>query len=178
MRKRVTSPGDFHWCWYPNKERSASLRWQSLEDEMRVLLIVGLVFLAALLAGCDESGDRLTLNRICRNLQTVTTTNEMRMWLHREIVSRSRDAQILPSKVEITELPQWAKSIFGNSPPRATLLLEKNEAQDHIDLVWAHGRGIAGVSIGNVGFKPSLGSDYLVVKCADGVFAYSPRRFP
>jgi len=135
-------------------------------------------FVAGLCGGCSEHAATIEVNRICRSLHSLTN-NEIAIWFRAEIASHSLPMPGTPAQIEIRELPDWVKNLFGNSPPRAKLFLRSEEGKSYIDLIWAHGRGAAGVQIGGDSFKPTLSEEVFFVKqCEPGVFVYSPRQFP
>lgn len=134
---------------------------------------------AMLLVGCDGQPYKFEVDRICRNLNTQTNTNEIRAWFEREVLAASSSrTNSPPAKIEVRKLPLWAESLFGNSPPSAVLFLDVDEKKSHIDLVWAHGRGMAGIIIGGDEYKPNLGGDYFLREYAPRIFVYAPKHFP
>jgi hypothetical protein len=155
-----------------------------VKEMIRILLrgvqrSVAVSFLLAVpfLFGCGRGGDSITADSICRRLRQINTTNDLTAWLNAEINLHSSADSNAPVRINIPQLPTWVSEI-GFSPS-ATLYLERNRGDNHIELVWVSGRGTYGILIGSSTFKPVLKKeDYLVVESSPGIFVWTPRRFP
>jgi hypothetical protein len=139
-----------------------------------IVLLHVLLFL-----GCDTQPYRFEIDRISHNLDTRTNTNEITAWFEKEVGSASSSrTNPHPAQVELKRLPPWAEGLFGDSPPKAELFLDLDEKKSHINLLWAHGRGMVGVIIGGEEYKPKLGVDFFVKEYAPRIFVYTPKHFP
>jgi hypothetical protein len=124
----------------------------------------------------------MDLTKTCSALQSATTTNEMREWLRTEVNSAIGSSTNRPTQTELQgELPRWVFQVYGISRPYATLVLDSDWRTDHVELLWAHGRGMLGIVIGNEQFKLDGNRKYadcIIIECQPGIFIWSPKHFP
>jgi hypothetical protein len=56
--------------------------------------------------------------------------------------------------------------------------MDRKEDNDHVELLWANGRGMLGTYIGAKGFEPPLNTNvFFVVRSCPGVYVWCPRKW-
>jgi len=127
-----------------------------------------------------EPGAFVEVRQISAKLNQVNATNELQGWLEKEIISAQQMPSNLLTQVPLKIFPSWVTNIYGYTPAPggAQLILDREKGNDHVELLWANGRGMLGTHIGGKSYDPHLNTnDVYVIRSCPGVYVWCPRKW-
>ncbi len=146
------------------------------------LALLGMSSLVLLQSACEDRTPRYQseAERVCANLHRIANQSAPAAWAEGEIRLTMNYGDNTPRSLDPGELPGWAKTLFGNSAPKASIHPNVTYEQSYLQLAWVHGRGAVGVILcsTNTSHPPLDARTYFIMKCQPGVFVFAPKEFP